>query len=305
MNFLKQSTAVDIMLGPFLDETDGKTAETALTITQPDIRLSKNGGAYAQKSAAQTLVHGENGWYPANLSTTDTNTLGALLVAVHEAGALPVWRQFMVVPAQVYDSLFGADVLQVDVAQWLGTAVATPTVAGVPETDLTHIAGDAQSATDLKDFADAGYDPATNKVEGVKLADLLTLVGTNGITAGSLADAAIDANALAADMDGYTGKLSVIDDDNGTADRWVMVWYKNGVPISAGITSPTVQVVKLSDGTDLVAPTAMTQVSSTPFFQKVQATTNRIVDGEAYGAIASATIGGAARTWPQIIGRPS
>lgn len=33
---------------------------------------------------------------------------------------------------------------------------------------------DAQSITDLKDFADAGYDPGTNKVQGVVLTDTLT-----------------------------------------------------------------------------------------------------------------------------------
>jgi hypothetical protein len=37
--------------------------------------------------------------------------------------------------------------------------------------DVKKISGDTQSATDLKDFADAGYDPATNKVQGVVLVD--------------------------------------------------------------------------------------------------------------------------------------
>lgn len=121
MRFLKQSTSVDVAVGPFLDETDGKTAETALTITQADIRLKKNGGAWAQKNAAQTLAHEENGWYEVTLDATDTNTLGILVVAIHEAGALPVWVEFMVVPANVYDSLFDtADKLEVDVAQWRG-----------------------------------------------------------------------------------------------------------------------------------------------------------------------------------------
>lgn len=51
------------------------------------------------------------------------------------------------------------------------------------EADVVAINGDAQSATDLKDFADAGYDPATNKVEGVKLADTTTTVTNDvGIT---------------------------------------------------------------------------------------------------------------------------
>jgi len=67
-----------------------------------------------------------------------------------------------------------AGVPEVDVTHWIGTAAATPTVAGVPEVDVTHLVGVAQSATDLKDFADDGYDPATNKVEGVKTADALT-----------------------------------------------------------------------------------------------------------------------------------
>lgn len=113
--WLRQSTAVDIGIGPFLDETDAKTTETALTITQPDIRLKKNGGAWAQKNAAQTLSHEENGWYELTLDTTDTNTLGILIVAVNESGALPVWKEYMVVPANVYDALIlGSEWLAVD-----------------------------------------------------------------------------------------------------------------------------------------------------------------------------------------------
>src|SRR5688572_31014843 len=101
MRFLKQSTSVDLPIGPFLDETDGKTAETGLTLTQPDVRLKKNGGAWAQKAAAQTLSHEENGNYEVTLDATDTDTLGQLRVHVHESGALPVWEDFMVMPANV------------------------------------------------------------------------------------------------------------------------------------------------------------------------------------------------------------
>ncbi len=103
---LKQSTSVDVPIGPFLDSADGNTPETTLTITQPDIRLKKNGGAWAQKAAAQTLTHEEVGWYEVTLDATDTNTLGHLVLAIHESGALPVWREFVVVTAAAYDSLF-------------------------------------------------------------------------------------------------------------------------------------------------------------------------------------------------------
>jgi hypothetical protein len=89
--------------------------------------------------------------------------------------------------------------IRADVQGWLGTAPAAPTVAGVPEVDVTHMEGGTQTVTDLKDFADAGYDPSTNKVQGLVLADSVTAVATGGITAGSIAADAIGASELAAD----------------------------------------------------------------------------------------------------------
>jgi hypothetical protein len=137
--WLKQSTAVDIAIGPFLDDVDGKTAETALTLSQADFRLKKNNGNWAQKNQASSATHEENGWYEASLDTTDTNTLGILIVAVAEAGALPVWREFLVVPANVWDSYLGSDFLQVDVAQY-GNANGT-FASGRPEVNTTLIEG--------------------------------------------------------------------------------------------------------------------------------------------------------------------
>jgi hypothetical protein len=143
--FLKQSTSVDVPIGPFLDATDGVTAETGLTITQPDIRLKKNGGNWAQKNAAQTLTHEENGYYEVTLDATDTGTLGLLRLAVAESGALPIWEDFIVLPAVVYDSLVaGSDTLTVDVTQWTGTNVTTPDTAGSPKVTLTSGTGTGQ-----------------------------------------------------------------------------------------------------------------------------------------------------------------
>ncbi len=115
MQFLKQSTAATIKLGPFVDDTDGKTAETSLTISQADIRLSKNGGDIAQTNNETGATHDELGYYNVPLDATDTNTLGRLLVAVHESGALPVWKEFMIVTANVYDTLCSTDSLDVNV----------------------------------------------------------------------------------------------------------------------------------------------------------------------------------------------
>lgn len=186
--WLEQSQSVTIRLGPFLDEDDGKSAENSLTISQADVRLSKNHGAFAQKNDATSATNEENGWYQVPLNATDTGTLGPLTVAVHESGALPVWEHFMVVPSNVYDSLVGGtDTLNADVTQWNGSSVATPDSAGHPvvtvkdgtgageinvtsgvvDSNLVQMGGTAQSATDLKDFADAGYDPGTNYITGI------------------------------------------------------------------------------------------------------------------------------------------
>lgn len=63
--------------------------------------------------------------------------------------------------------------------------------------DVGALGGDAQSLTDLKDFADAGYDPATNKVQGVVLTDTVTnLTNLPAITANWLTAAGIAAGAL-------------------------------------------------------------------------------------------------------------
>lgn len=80
--------------------------------------------------------------------------------------------------------------------------------------DLHSIGSSVQSATDLKNFADAGYDPGTNQIEGCKLTDLVTLTTTTttatnvttlsggAIAVGSFANNSITALAIAANAIG-------------------------------------------------------------------------------------------------------
>lgn len=174
MYFLKQSTAITVKAGPFLDETDGKTAETGLTISQADVRLSKNGGAFAQKTEATAATHDENGWYGVPLDATDTGTLGRLTLAIHESGALPVWMEFMVVPANVWDSLFSTDRLQVDTRE-LGDANLALT---------TQMKADVNTEADT---ALADYDPPTR------------------------AEATADKDAVIAEVDANEAKIDTVD----------------------------------------------------------------------------------------------
>jgi hypothetical protein len=234
--WLKQSTAVDIAIGPFLDDTDGKTAETGLTITQPDIRLKKNAGAWAQKNAAQTLSHEEAGWYEIALDTTDTNTLGILMVAVHESGALPVWREFMVVAANVYDSIVGGgDTLDVQVTgmganvltaaatdpdftteiqSGLATAAALDTVDNFLDTEIGSIisaiaALDASVADDIWDEVLAGSTTGRQLMRGFAavLLGKASGLGTTTATFRDIADS-MDVIVATVDADGNRSALT-------------------------------------------------------------------------------------------------
>lgn len=136
MLFLKAGTSPTVKVGPFVDAADGLTALEALVIQKADVRLSKNGGNFAAASADQGAsdagaAHDELGYYDISLDTTDTGTVGRLVIVVQMFGesgdpdALPVRHEFMVLPAQVYDSLVaGSDTLDVQVAGLDAAALA-------------------------------------------------------------------------------------------------------------------------------------------------------------------------------------
>jgi len=261
MILLKQSTAVDVLIGPFVDDTDGNTVEDGLTISQADVRLSKNGANMAQKNDSDACAHDELGYYACPLDATDTNTLGVLKIMVHESGALPVFADCMVVTANVWDTLCGSDMLQAD---------------------LTQIGGVAQSATDLKDFADTGYDPSAHKVQGVVLTDTCT-TNTDLVSAASIADAVwdeasaghtdagkagqqlwTDIDAILTDTnelqtDDIPGTLSTIDGKIDTVDGNV-----DSVLTDTGTTIPGTITSLQSDVTDILADTNELQSDDIP-----------------------------------------
>jgi len=127
--YLKQSTASqEIPLGPFVDSTDGATAETALTINNTDIKLWKNGATTLANKNSGGATHISGGIYYAVLDATDSNTLGPMVAFVQVAGALPVRVEMIVLAANIYDSwVAGTDVLDVSLTQISGSAVSTTT----------------------------------------------------------------------------------------------------------------------------------------------------------------------------------
>lgn len=158
MKFLKQSTAVTPKVGPFLDATDGVTAETALTISQSDCILFKNHGAGAQKNDTGSATHDTGGVYGVPFNTTDINTVGPLKLLINESGALPVWEDWYVLPANVFDSLQGTDLLQIDLEQIDGSAQAG--------TNLSV----AQLLEQIDTVTNAGFTPTITEFEVTSIA---------------------------------------------------------------------------------------------------------------------------------------
>lgn len=204
--WLKQSTAVTVKMGPFVDETDGKTAETALTISQADIRLSKNGGAYAQTNNSAGATHDEKGNYGVPLDTTDTNTLGTLRVHIHESGALPVWQDFMVVPANVWDSFFGADRLQVHVDE-MTAGIITATVLAADCITAAKVAADVTTEIQSGLATTAHVQEVEDKVDTVD-----TVVDAIKLSTDNLPSDPADASVIAGLIAALEAKVDIIDD---------------------------------------------------------------------------------------------
>lgn len=228
---LKADTGVDISVGPFMDISNAVTPETGITLGAADqAELLKPDGAATVDISGRTwaAVTGADGWYDLTLTTADTNTEGPITIVIQDASVcLPVFVKAQVVNANVYDSIYAAattDYLQVD---------------------LLQMGGGAQSATDLKDFADAGYNPATDKIVGVVLTDTATDV-TNQVTADTTA---ISGDATAADnLESACDNYSATRGLTGTAVPAVAADGAGGLPVSdaGGLDLDTILDVAVS-----------------------------------------------------------
>ena len=106
--FLRQSTSTTVRMGPFVSPADGYSAATGLSGLT--VKGSKNGGTLA--SAGTFGAHDADGYYSVSLATGDTDTIGRLRLTVAGASSYaPVWEDFVVLSASVYDVLFGSTAL--------------------------------------------------------------------------------------------------------------------------------------------------------------------------------------------------
>ncbi len=145
MLVLKQSTGIDVRVGPFVDATNGVTPETVTFASTDQCELLKaNGAATVDISAATwTAVTGCAGWYDLTLTTSHTDTVGELVIVVQdESLCLPVFVRAQVVEESVYDQLFASGGA---FPTNFGDLSITATTGRV---DVAAVAGTAQTAND-------------------------------------------------------------------------------------------------------------------------------------------------------------
>lgn len=236
---LRQSTAVDVLIGPFLDDTDAATAEEAIS---PSVLLSKNGQALGAANDG-TVAHDDAGYYNCQLDATDTNTVGTLVLIVEADGtALPVRHEFQVVEESTYDFLFvsGADP-DADVAAILAdtnelqsddyptSIAAVQTTADAIETDTQDIQGRLPAAltangnikASVQEFLTTALTETAGQITAAfkKFFDVATPTGT----VNSLPDAAPDAagglivsDTGELDADAMAASVAAIETDTST-----------------------------------------------------------------------------------------
>lgn len=119
----------------------------------------------------------------------------------------------------------------------------------------------------------------------------------------TFADNAISDRTVAADMDSYWAKIEHEKSQTDAVERYTATWMKNDHPCADAITSPTIKVTKVADGTTLIASTAMAAVSGETGVYRYVEGTNLITRGQQYTVTVTATINGSTRTDKRVIWR--
>jgi len=239
MRFLKADTEVVVRIGPCIDITDGFTCLATLDASTADYAyLSENGGAETSIAANTWAAVGSvTGWYDLTLTAAQLDTEGPTSVMIYDVSlCLPIFAHFMVVNANVYDSLFAAattDYLQTDVTQAAGTAWASGAItAGVFAADSIVAATLATGALTADAFAANAIVAAT--------------LNADCITAAKIADDTITSDQISANF--VTAIWAEIVETNGS--RTAQQVQSILLSALAGVTTAAGATLKDPSGTD-------------------------------------------------------
>jgi hypothetical protein len=146
------ATTVDFSLY----KLDGTGLKTDAASASGDVTLNRDEAAEEQLDADAFVDEGKS--YSLELSAAEM-TAARIMVHIIDQSETQVWLDKTLI-IETYGNASAQHAFDLDTA--------------TQDVNLTQIGGVAQSATDLKDLVDTGYNPATHKVQGVVLCDTTT-----------------------------------------------------------------------------------------------------------------------------------
>lgn len=179
--FLRLGTATNLPLGPIVAASDGYSyLATTITLAASAVRFNKGNTVSTWGPMASAAVSCPiPGWLSLPIPATDTNVVGPMNFNLgNVTGNLPVWADCIVLAANVYDSLLGADFLDVNVTQINGGA-PTDVVFGV---NVLTITGGAVSAAVIGSVGNLTTGVAVTSIAagvGVNVSSINAAVGVN------------------------------------------------------------------------------------------------------------------------------
>ena len=197
MPMIPVDTAVNIMVGPLIDDTDFKARETGVAFNAAgmDVDLLKSSDTGVPTTTAITLTSaGANDWvelsggyYYVELTAAQNNVEGKLKLIGIATGILPFESiEYDVVPTQVYNSLVaGSDSLDVEVASVAANAITAAAIA-TGAIDADAIAANAITAAKIATDAIGAAQIAANAIGASEIAT--DAIGSDQFAAGAVTD---------------------------------------------------------------------------------------------------------------------
>jgi hypothetical protein len=174
---LREDTATQVAIGPFLDGTDGVTAETALTVTDWDCDLIKHANSSMTNTAltitasggSNDAAHVTSGMYSLELTATDTNTAGRLVLICDHATPttfMAVRHEWEVKATTQWDLEHGATTFPFPTAAaGASGGLATLDANLNVQADIEAIDDDTTSAANLEAYTDGTTPIPANAIQ--------------------------------------------------------------------------------------------------------------------------------------------
>lgn len=160
---MRLNTSGNILIGVFIESTDGYTPCTGLTSADMTINFTLMGATASGNMSTWTHTTGQlistelaGGYYVFGLSSNPISKVGRVRIDILGSSCIPFCEEIQVLPANVYDAIVaasGTDYLLVDALQMAGVAITTDAGDNFDNFFFDNDAVSTVRISELKDFS--------------------------------------------------------------------------------------------------------------------------------------------------------